>query len=76
LSVDLSADDVLLIQVWDNVGVKEVRVEIEGEVGRADPVGEASGGVWRYALGERSAAARIFAEDWMGNVGVWEEEGD
>lgn len=74
LSVDLSANDALLIQVWDNVGVKAVRVEVEGEVGQADSVDGLPGGLWRFGLdGRNAAAARIFAEDGMGNVGTWEE---
>ncbi len=39
LHVDWGADGVLLIRVWDNVGVKAVRVLLDGEVGLADPVG-------------------------------------
>ncbi len=70
LQVDWGADDVLLIRVWDNVGVKVVRVLLDGEMSLADPVDETLCEWWRFAVGARSVAqVQIFAEDWMGNVG-------
>ena len=70
LHVDWGADDVLLMRVWDNVGVKVVRVLLDGEVGLANPVDESPSEWWRFAVGARSVAqVQIFAEDWMGNVG-------
>jgi len=72
--VNLSEDDVFLIQVWDNVGVKAVRVLIEGEVAQAEPVAEPVAeppcDLWRFPVGGQAVAqVQIFAEDWMGNVG-------
>jgi len=74
LNVNLSEDDVFLIQVWDNVGVKAVRVLIEGEVAQAEPVAEPVAeppcDLWRFPVGGQAVAqVQIFAEDWMGNVG-------
>ncbi len=70
LNVSLGEDDVLLIQVWDNVGVKAVRVLLEGEAGQAEPMAELPCDLWRFSLGGRSVAqVQVLAEDWMGNVG-------
>ena len=70
LHVEWGADARLLIRVWDNVGVKAVRVLLDGEVGLADPVDDPPGEWWRFVVGGRPRAqVEIIAEDWMGNVG-------
>ena len=70
LHVEWGADDRLLIRVRDNVGVKAVRVLLDGEVGLADPVDGSPGEWWCFAVGVRPVAqVEIVAEDWMGNVG-------
>lgn len=61
----------MLIQVQDNVGVWEVSVEIDGEIGMAEPL-EDPCGLWRYLLNETfTGPVKIFAKDGMGNVGEW-----
>ena len=64
----------LLIQVQDNVGVQEVRVAIDGESGLAEPLEDAPCSLWRYPLNGNSPwMVQVWAEDWMGNVGTWEQ---
>ena len=68
--MEWGAGDRLLIQVRDNVGVKAVRVLLDGEIGMADPMDEPPGEWWCFAVGGRPRAqVEIVAEDWMGNVG-------
>lgn len=73
-SVNLNADGNLLIWVSDNVGVREVRIEIAGEMRSALPLEEPPSSRWQYTMraGDQSQQLMILAEDWMGNVGKWE----
>ena len=62
----------LLIQVRDNVGVQEVRVQVGEEDGEAEPLEETPCGLWQYTLaGNGPWEVRVEAEDGMGNVDVW-----
>jgi hypothetical protein len=77
VTVNLGADHNLLIQVSDNVGVREVRIEIDGDIGLAEPLEEAPCNLWRYLTGDTlNRQIQIFAEDWMKNVGKWEGDLD
>ena len=71
-AVNRDADHNLLIRVRDNVGVREVRVEMNGEIGLAAPLDEVPSELWRYSVDDwQNSEIKIFAEDWMGNVGEW-----
>ena len=72
MAVNLDADQNLMIQVLDNVGVRAVRVEWGGETRFAEPLEETPCHLWRLPLGNGEATPDmvISAEDWMGNVGV------
>jgi hypothetical protein len=65
----------LFIRVWDNVGVREVRVAIAGnEAASAQPMEETPCALWEFVLeeGEAGKAITIEAEDWIGHVTRWE----
>jgi hypothetical protein len=64
----------LLVQVWDNVGVREVRVVTSGEAAAAQPLEESPCALWAYQLEEGGSGETITieAEDWIGNVTRWE----
>ena len=67
-------DGELLIQVQDNVGVQEVRVAIDGESGLAEPQEDAPCSLWQYPVnGNGPRMVQVWAEDWMGNVGIWKQ---
>ncbi|MBC8334063.1 MAG: hypothetical protein ISR59_12995 [Anaerolineales bacterium] len=72
-TVKLGADNSLLIQVSDNVGIREVRIEIEGETGFAAPLNESADSLWRFQISELDdREILIRAKDWMGNYVRWE----
>ena len=73
-AVDQDADGRLLIQVWDNVGVRQVRVAIAGEEASAQPLEETPCTLWGYPLEEANPgeAITIEAQDWIGNLARWE----
>jgi hypothetical protein len=71
LAVDWQAG-ALLIQVQDNVGVREVRVLVGSEGGLAEPMEDTPYGLWQYPLaGGGPWVVRVEVEDGMGNVGEW-----
>ncbi len=73
LDVTVGADRDLRIQVQDNVGVRMVRVQVEGQKGMAEPQQEDPCNLWRYALsGEGPWQIQVQAEDGMGQVGSWQ----
>jgi hypothetical protein len=73
-AVEGDGDCRLLMQVSDNVGVREVRVVISGEAAVAQPLEETPCTLWEYQLeeGHSGEAIAIEAEDWIGNVTRWE----
>ena len=73
-AVEREGDGQLLIQVYDNVGVREVRVIIGGEAAAAQPLEETPCLMWGYPLeeGNPGDAITIEAEDWIGHVARWE----
>ena len=65
----------LQIRVRDNVGVREVRVQVGDESGLAMPLMPEPCDLWAYALRREGPwAVLVEAEDGMGQVGVWEGE--
>jgi len=63
----------LLIEVRDNVGVRQVTVAVDGEQGAAEPVGGEPWRLWRWLLsGAGPWAVEVRAVDGMGNVGEWQ----
>ena len=73
MAVNLGTDQNVLIQVSDNVGVREVRIGVDGGTRDATPLEKAPCKLWQYQLdsGDRTQPMVIYAEDWMGNVTPW-----
>jgi len=72
VAVSQDADKNLIIQILDNVGVREVRIEFSGEVGYAELIDDGPNSLWRFSLkGNLPQQVQISAEDWMGNIGEW-----
>ena len=73
-AVDHDGKGRLLIQVYDNVGVREVRVVTSGEAAAAQPLEESPCALWAYQLeaGVSGEKITIEAEDWIGNVTRWD----
>ncbi|MBC8504998.1 MAG: hypothetical protein ISR58_12530 [Anaerolineales bacterium] len=73
VSVHMSQDGNLLIEVQDNVGVRQVQVEIDDIRGFAEPLEEEPCAYWRYHLNSNGPwSLKIYAEDGMKNIKVWE----
>jgi hypothetical protein len=72
VGVRLAAGGELLIEVWDDVGVRQVTVAVNGEEGAAEAVDGAPWRLWRWRLGGAGPwAVEVRAVDGMGNVGQW-----
>jgi len=73
VSVQLGTEGDVLIQVKDNVGVQQVKVETSGGSGLAEPLEAEPCNQWRWPLnGAGPWQIRVSAEDGMGNTGEWE----
>lgn len=73
MSVLMSEDGDLLIRTQDNVGVRQVQVEVDSVRGLAEPLEDEPCTTWRYPLsGNPPTLLRIYAEDGMNNLGIWE----
>ncbi len=73
VAVDDDGDYKLNIQVWDNVGVRKIRVQVDEESGFAEPQDEQPSNLWCYSLrGTGPWQVQIQAEDGMQRMGVWQ----
>ncbi|MFH1634957.1 MAG: hypothetical protein ABIG63_13260 [Chloroflexota bacterium] len=73
VEVRLGAGGELVIQVQDNVGVRQLRVETDGDSGLAEPMVDEPCSLWRWQLnGIGPWQVQVRAEDGTGNFGEWQ----